>query len=167
MDLTIWEPFAQACREHLPKAIADILREKERVSAIGFITVEDFYGCYMTWGVVGEDVNEFYEWKHSYEPNPDFLYQPLVDVVEDDRLDVDFTRPSDELWAFATKFLSVLKDAIDSIPDAVFQENGYDRSDILFFAAQADGDYVDELLEESIPQFNTPETVQKYGWKPL
>ena len=49
------------------------------------------------------------------------------------------------------------------IPDEVFQKNGFQRKDILFFATMGDGDYIEEMLEASVKMFNAPETLEAYG----
>ena len=64
--------------------------------------------------------------------HPDFLYDPLVDIIEADE-EIDFCEPSDEKWDFAETLLSVLEKNIKEIPDEIFQKNGFQRKDILFF----------------------------------
>ena len=67
--------------EGFPNEINNILkmaRGKKRC-AIGCITTDDFYGCCLSWDYSCE-IEEYYGWEHGV--NPDFLYQPLVDIVE-------------------------------------------------------------------------------------
>ena len=61
--------------------------------------------------------------------------------------------------------LSVLEKNIKEIPDEIFQKNGFQRKDILFFATMGDGDYMEEMLEASVKMFNAPETREAYGMK--
>lgn len=99
MDMTMFEKFSQICAKKLPKEINKILKNAkgQKTCAIGFITVDDFYGFYLTWDY-GSSINEYYAWGNSLNPN--FLYQPLVDIV-DACMDIDFCNPSEEKWEFA------------------------------------------------------------------
>lgn len=144
--------FDRECGEKLPEAIGEILgRQPGRTPcAIGFVTTDDFYGCYLTWAYVRE-VSEYYDWEQSLEP--DFLYQPLVDAV-DACTDIDLCVASAEKWGFAAELLEVLAKNIKGLPEAVFAQNGYRREDVTFFATMGDGDYVQEMLEESLELFN-------------
>ena len=153
MDISRFEKFDRACSENLPKEIGKILKKAKRkkVCAIGFITTDDFYGMYLSWDY-SHDIDEYYDWENG--TNPDFLYQPLVDIVDSTK-DIDLLRASDEKWDFALTLLSVLEKNIKSIPDEVFEKNGFKREDILFFATMSDGDYVDEMLDASVKMFNS------------
>ena len=156
MDITKFETFSQKCSKELPGEINKILeaaRGKESC-AIGFITVDDFYGFYLTWDY-SRNINEYYDWENGLEP--DFLYQPLVDIVEACK-DIDFLNPSDEKWDFAQTLLTVLEKNIKQIPDEIFQKNGFKREDILFFATMGDGDYIQEMMDASVKMFNSSET---------
>ena len=93
---------------------------------------------------------------------PDFLFQPLVDIVESCE-DIDFCNPSDEKWEFAQTLLAVLEKNIKQIPDEIFLKNNFKREDILFFATMSDGDYIQEMLDASLKMFNTSETLERYG----
>lgn len=81
MDMAMFEKFSQICSKKLPKEINKILKKAkgQKACAIGFITVDDFYGFYLTWDY-GSSINEYYAWENSL--NPDFLYRPLVDIVD-------------------------------------------------------------------------------------
>lgn len=161
MDITEFEKFEQSCKEGFPKEINHILklaRGKNRC-AIGCITTDDFYGCYLTWDY-SCDIEEYYDWEQG--ANPDFLYQPLVDIVEACK-EIDFCKPSDEKWEFALTLLTVLDQAIKQLPNEVFSENNFKREDILFFATMSDGDYIQEMLDTSVKMFNSPATLQVYG----
>ena len=106
------------------------------------------------------ETDAYFEWENG--SNPDFLYQPLVDIVEADK-EIDFCEPSDEKWNFAETLLSVLEKNIKEIPEEIFKKNGFKREDILFFATMGDGDYIEEMLEASVKMFNSPKTLEAYG----
>lgn len=150
--MTRFAEFDRQCAEGLPLAIGEILgREPGRVPcAIGFVTTDDFYGCYLTWAY-GRKPSEYYDWEQSLAP--EFLYQPLVDVV-DACTDIDLCVASAEKWGFALALLEVLAKNIKGLPEEVFAQNGYRREDVTFFATMGDGDYVQEMLEESLAAFN-------------
>ena len=152
MDTSRFEKFDLVCSEKLPKEINKILKKAKgkKTCAIGFITTDDFYGMYLCWDY-SNNINEYYDWENS--SNPDFLYQPLVDIVDSSK-DIDLCNASDEKWDFALTLLSILEKNIKSIPGEVFQKNGFKREDILFFATMGDGDYVDEMLDISAKTFN-------------
>lgn len=161
MDITKFEPFSQKCLKELPGEINKILeaaRGKESC-AIGFITTDDFYGCYLSWDY-SKSIGEYYDWENGLEP--DFLYQPLVDIVDACK-DIDFCNPSDEKWEFAKTLLTVLGKNIQQLPDEIFEKNNFKREDILFFATMRDGDYIYEMMDESVKMFNSPETIEAYG----
>ena len=160
MDITKFEKFDQECAQKLPEEISKILKtaKGKDACAIGFITSDDFYGFYLSWDY-SIDIGEFYDWENCLQP--DFLYQPLVDVV-DACGDIDFCNPSDEKWDFAQTLLSVLEKNIKQLPDRIFQENICRREDILFFATMSDGDYIQEMLDTSVKMFNTSETLETY-----
>ena len=67
------------------------------------LATDDFYGFYIAWDYSTE-IDAYFEWENG--SNPDFLYQPLVDIVEADE-EIDFCEPSDEKWNFAETLLSV------------------------------------------------------------
>lgn len=162
MDTTIFETFSQTCSRKLPGEIDKILTaaKGQKACAISFITTDDFYGFYLAWDY-NSSIDEYYDWENGLEP--DFLYQPLVDIVESCK-DIDFCNPSDEKWEFARTLLSVLEKNIKEIPDEIFQKNGFRREDILFFATMSDGDYIEEMLQASVKLFNTQETLEAYGF---
>ena len=83
MELTRFEKFREGLAAHLPGAIDEILK-KEKGSdfcEIGFMTTDDFYGCFITWDTSG-CIDEYFDWDQQLEPETDFLYQPLVEVVD-------------------------------------------------------------------------------------
>ena len=164
MDLTKFEKFDQECAEKLAGEIGKILEasKEQKIHAIGFITVDDFYGFYLSWDYENNNVYENYDWNEALYP--EFLYQPLVDVVDACK-EIDFTVASDEKWGFAEELLTVLEKNIKQIPDEIFHKNAYRREDILFFATMADGDYMQEMLDASIKMFNSSETIEAYGPK--
>lgn len=161
MDRAIFESFSRICSARLPDEIDQILSaaQGENACAISFITTDDFYGFYLAWNC-GNSIDEYYDWENGSEP--DFLYQPLVDIVEACE-DIDFCTRSDEKWEFAKTLLSILEDNIKQIPDEIFQKNGYRREDVLFFSTMSDGDYIQEMLDASLKMFNAPETLEAYG----
>lgn len=161
MDIGMFELFGRRCSEELPGELEKILKEArgKEACAIGFITTDDLYGFYLSWNY-SRDVENYYDWGNGLEP--EFLYQPLVDIVEACG-EIDFCSPSDEKWEFVLTLLSVLEKSIGQIPEEVFEKNGFKREDILFFAAMSDGDYVREMLDASLKMFNTPETLAAYG----
>lgn len=160
MDIAKFKEFSQKCSEELPNEIDKILQNAKgkKACSIGFITTDDFYGFYLSWDY-NTDI-EYYEWECGAEP--DFLYQPLVDIVESCE-EIDFCNPSDEKWNFAETLLSVLEKNIKEIPDEIFKKNGFRREDALFFATMGDGDYIDEMFETSVKMFNAKETLETYG----
>ena len=153
MDRKRFEKFDLALSENLPKEIGKILKKAKRkkACAIGFITTDDFYGMYLSWEYT-HDIDEYYDWENG--GNPDFLYQPLVDIVDNTK-DIDLLRASDEKWDFALTLLTVLEKNIKQLPDEIFSKNGFKREDILFFATMGDGDYVEEMLDASVKMFNS------------
>ena len=153
MDIARFEKFDLECSRKLPGEIMEILKKAkgQRTCAIGFITTDDFYGMYLCWDYT-DKISEYFEWKNASEPG--FLYQTLVDVVDASK-DIDLCNPSDAKWDFALTLLAVLDKNIKSIPDKVFQKNGFKREDIVFFATMGDGDYVQEMLDASVKMFNT------------
>lgn len=150
--MTRFAEFDRECAAKLPEAIGEILGRQpgRKPCAIGFVTTDDFYGCYLTWAYVRE-VAEYYSWEQGLEP--DFLYQPLVDVVDACK-DIDLCVASAAKWGFAMELLAVLAKNIKGLPEEVFAQNGYRREDVTFFATMGDGDYVQEMLEESLALFN-------------
>lgn len=161
MDIAKFEKFNQICSEKLPNEIDKILNAArgKKACAVGFITTDDFYGFYLSWSY-SSNIDEYYDWENGLEP--DFLYQPLVDIVEDCE-DIDFCNPSDEKWEFAKTLLSVLEKNIKQIPDEIFQKNCFRREDVLFFSTMGDGDYIQEMMDTSVKMFNTAETLEAYG----
>lgn len=83
----------------------------------------------MSWDY-NTDIDEYYDWENG--ANPNFLYQPLVDIVDACK-EIDFCSPSDEKWNFAETLLSVLEKNIMEIPDEIFINNGFRREDVFFF----------------------------------
>lgn len=164
MDLAVFDKFDKECAENLEGEIGKILEagKTRKIHAIGFITVDDFYGFYLCWDYNNSNIYENYAWEQSLEP--DFLYQPVVDAVEACK-EIDFTAASDEKWEFAGALLAILEKYIKRLPDEIFLENNYRRDEILFFAAMADGDYVQEMLDASIRMFNCAEAVEAYWHK--
>ena len=162
MDIAVFKEFSETCSKELPNEIDRILQHAkgEKACAIGFITTDDFYGFYIAWDYSTE-IDAYFQWKNG--SNPDFLYQPLVDIVEADE-EIDFCEPSDEKWNFAETLLSVLEKNIQEIPEEIFEKNGFKREDILFFATMGDGDYVEEMLEASAKMFNSQKTLEAYGF---
>ena len=160
MDISRFEKFDAAIAENLSDTIDKILglKRKKKYCAVGFITTDDFYGFYLSWKYTYR-IGNFYDWKNGI--NPTFLYQPLVDVV-DATNDINLLERSNEKWEFAKVVLAVLEKNIKALPDEVFTKNGYNREDVLFFASMSDGDYIDEILDESVKMFNSAKTLKKY-----
>lgn len=161
MDTTRFQDFQRGLRAKLPAAVDRILaRARGRdCCLIGFLTTDDFYGCYLAWDTTGS-IDQYFEWD-QLETETDFLYQPLVDVVEAST-DVDFCSASPQKWAFAEAFLRVLEESIRAVPDQVFEKNGFRREDVLFLSAMTDGDYVEEMMNASLGMFNSKDTLARY-----
>lgn len=160
MNISRFEKFDAAIAENLSDTIDKILglKRKKKYCAVGFITTDDFYGFYLSWKYTYK-IDEFYDWRNGI--NPTFLYQPLVDIVDTSK-DINLLERSDEKWEFAKAVLAVLEKNIKALPDEVFTKNGYNREDVLFFATMSDGDYIGEMLDESVKMFNSADTLKKY-----
>ncbi len=165
MELSKFQDFRAGCARHLPGVVDQILKtgNGERRCAIGLVTTDDFYGFDVTWQFGSHvEIAEYYDWETAdIALDTDFLYQPLVDVVEAD--EIDFCQPSEEKWGFAVELLTVLAETIRDIPEEVFQRNGFRREEVLFFATMSDGDYMEELLEQSVGLFNGAQTREAFG----
>ena len=163
MDTKRFKQFREGLDAHLPGAVSEILAgEKGKdYCLIGILTTDDFCGCYLAWDTTGS-IDEYFEWD-EFETETDFLYQPLVDVVEASK-DVDLCTASPEKWAFAEAFLKVLEESIKALPDEVFEKNGFDREDVLFFSTMSDGDYVEEMMNASLRMFNSEETLEIFDF---
>ena len=161
MDTKRFKQFQEGLDAHLPSAVSEILAEEKGKDycLIGILTTDDFYGCYLAWDTTGS-IDEYFEWD-EFETETDFLYQPLVEVVDACK-DIDLCTASPEKWEFVKGFLSVLEGAVKALPDEVFEENGFAREDILFFATMSDGDYVEEMMNTSLRSFNSMETMEIY-----
>lgn len=161
MDITKFKKFEQKCSKELSGEINKILQKArgKEYCAIGFITTDDFYGFYLSWDY-SNAIDEYYDWENGL--SPDFLYQPLVDIVED-CTDIDLCNASDEKWDFALALLTVLEKNIKQLPDEVFRKNNFKREDILFFATMGSGDYIQEMLDTSVKMFNSQKTLEAYG----
>ena len=59
-------------------------------------------------------------------------------------------------------YMAVLEASIKALPEEVFTKNGFEREDILFFTTMSDGDYVEEMMNESLRKFNSRETMEIY-----
>ena len=153
-----FKTFDQACAANLADEVNKILKAAQghQKCAIGFITTDDFYGCYLCWDY-SHDIKEYFDWENSLAP--EFLYQPLVDVVEACQ-EIDFCNPSEEKWEFAKAFLAVLDQNIRRLPEQIFADHNFKRDDVLFFATMGDGDYVQEMLDASLELFHAPDTVR-------
>lgn len=160
MDIAKFTKFDQECAKKLPGEINKILEDAkgQNVCAIGFITTDDFYGLYLSWDYT-INIDDYYHWKNGLEP--EFLYQPVVDIVETCG-DIDFCNPSEEKWEFAQTLLAVLEKNIKQIPEEIFQKNDFKREDVLFFATMGDGDYIQEMMDVSVKMFNAPAAVERY-----
>ncbi|WP_321388066.1 DUF4303 domain-containing protein [uncultured Enterococcus sp.] len=162
--MSSFDIFSQELTEQLPAVIEEILSipSENRVYSIAFITTDDFYGFYVSFDYDTVDnphnIWEHFEWKHAIYPS--FLYQTLVDIVEAST--IDFTRTSDEKWAFAEQLMVLLNKHIQALSHEVFEKYGYQKENILFFTTMSDGDYMDELLTESAKLFNQSGTFEKY-----
>lgn len=163
MDTLIFEKFRQECSEKLPKVIDEILSlgKGESLGAIGFITTDDFYGFYLTWDFGNNiDIEEYYDWENDdISEDTGFLYQSLVDIVDGCK-EIDFCNPSEEKWGFAVTLLTTLSEVIKQLPDDIFLKNNFEKENILFFSTMGTGDYMQEMLDESVKMFNTRETVE-------
>ena len=162
MDTLIFEKFRRECMEKLRRVIDEILSlgKEENLGAIGFITTDDFYGFYVTWDF-GDNVDfeEYYDWENGI--NPDFLYQPLVDIVDGCK-EIDFCNPSEEKWDFAVTLLATLGEIIKQLPEDIFLKNNFKKENILFFSTMDSGDYMQEMLDVSIKKFNAKETLELF-----
>lgn len=165
MDALIFEKFRQEWSEKLPKVIDEILSfgKEESLGAIGFITTDDFYGFYVTWNF-GDDIeiNEYYDWENDdISEDTDFLYQSLAEIVDGCK-EIDFCNPSEEKWDFAVTLLRVMADVINQLPDEIFLKNNVKKENILFFSTMDTGDYMQEMLDDSVKKFNTRETLEVF-----
>ena len=165
MDTVVFDKFRQECSEKLPKVIDEILSmgKAEKLGAIGFITTDDFYGFYVSWDF-GDDIeiDEYYDWENDdICEDTNFLYQPLVDIVDGCK-EIDFCNPSDEKWDFALTLLTIMSEMIKQLPDDIFVKNNFKKENILFFSTMDTGDYMQEMLDESIKKFNTRDTLEAF-----
>ena len=165
MDALIFEKFRQECSKKLPKVIDEILSlgKDESLGAIGFITTDDFYGFYVTWNF-GDDTkyDEYYDWENDdINENTDFLYQSLVDIVDGCK-EIDFCNPSEEKWDFALTLLTTMAEIIHQLPNDIFLKNNIKKDNILFFSTMDTGDYMQEMLDDSVKKFNTRETLEVF-----
>lgn len=160
MDTDRFAEFDRQLKENLAGAVGEVLEKGigrglfgggNKIRAIGFITTDDFYGLYLTWSSKKGNIDRYYDWKDAIYPP--FLYQPLVDVVDNSK-DIDLLRKSDEKWGFAEALMKVLGENIIALPEELFQKYSCRREDITFFVTMADGDYIQEMLESSIKMFN-------------
>jgi len=157
--------FEKGLSENIANIVNGILQQKsdKKIYSIAFITTDDFYGIYVTSDYLEKDkainIWESFEWQGAVYPK--CMYQPLVDIVENNN-EIDFTTPSDEKWQFAQTLISILNKHIQNISEDVFGKNGYKREDIIFFITMSDGDYVDAMLKESVKTFNSSETLKRY-----
>ncbi len=165
MDLLKFENFRNEYNQNLPKVVDEILNtgKQEPLCAIGLITTDDFYGFYITWDFGNDiDAGNYFEWEpDDIRVDTNFLYQPLVDIVDRCK-DIDFCSPSEEKWDFAVSLLTVLQEIINQLPNEIFQKNNFKREDVLFFATMGDGDYVNEMLDTSIKMLNDQKTLEKF-----
>lgn len=164
MDVGRFGAFREGLAANLPAAVDEILggEKGKDCCAIAFLTTDDFYGCYMTWDTTGS-IDDFCDWPNELRPDPDFLYQPLVDVVDSSK-DIDVCNASPEKWDFAHTLLTVLAEAIEALPEEVFTKNGFEREDVLFFCTMSDGDYIEEMMNESLHLFNSDETLEAFDF---
>ncbi|MBP1044664.1 DUF4303 domain-containing protein [Enterococcus sp. BWM-S5] len=159
-----FEQFDQELREQLPSVIEEALSAEanDKIYSIAFVTTDDYYGFYVASDHDTENnphnIWEFFEWKQAIYPK--FLYQTVVEIVESSP--IDFTKRSDEKWNFGQQLMGLLNKHIQSLQSEVFEKHGYQKEDILFFMTMSDGDYMDELLVESVKLFNQSETIEKY-----
>ncbi|WP_347253067.1 hypothetical protein [Leminorella grimontii] len=160
--------FEKTLNSNLAESIRQVLQAKERVTYIGFVTTDDFYGAFVTYNRPEEqNIWEHSEWGQGL--SPDFLYQPLVDVVEKNEY-INFMEPSKEKWQFAETLMAVFSEQLQLLPDEVFSKAGYKRDELIFFMTMSDGDYMDEMLIESVERFNSKETISHClgnNWKEI
>ena len=165
MDLRTFDGFKKGCDQNLPQVVDEILGKcrHENHCAIGLITTDDFYGFYITWDFGNDiDAGNYFEWEpDDIRVDTNFLYQPLVDIVDRCK-DIDFCSPSEEKWDFAVSLLTVLQEIINQLPNEIFQKKNFKREDVLFFSTMGDGDYVNEMLDTSIKMLNDQKTLEKF-----
>lgn len=158
--------FERLLKENLADLIAEILCAKERVTYIGFVTTDDFYGAFVTWNQPQQNnIWEHFEWGRGLGPN--YLYQPLVDVVESNE-QINLMESSPEKWRFAEALMDVFHDQLNQLPDTVFMNAGYKRDELIFFMTMSDGDYMDEMIIASVESWNSEKAIQNClstGWK--
>lgn len=166
----MWKNFKEDLKKALPQLVTEILdyKSEEKVYAIAFLTTDDFYGMYVAFETIENLKRSKYsadsiqwfanEWTYSDQELPTKfnkeLYTNLVEVI-DASTDIDLMRPSNEKWNFAIQFMEVIKEAIDCVPQSLFEQYGYVKDDIVFLATMSDGDYMDEMLLESAKRFNS------------
>ena len=163
--------FTEELKVAMPQLISEILsyRNEEKVYGIAFVTTDDYYGMYVAFETLEhmkqlknpENTWFVNEWGYSDTALPTKfnkeLYQNLVNVIETDD-GIDFTKPSDEKWNFAVQLIQAIKEAIDVVPQTLFEQYGYLKDDIVFLTTMSDGDYMDEMLLESTKLFNSFKT---------
>ena len=170
--------FTKELKMIIFELISEILsyKKEEKIYGIAFVTTDDYYGMYIAFETLenlnrSKRPNTFWfvnEWGYSDSDlsvkfNQE-LYQNLVDVIEINK-EMEFTKPSDEKWEFAMQLMQAIKEAIDSLPQFIFEQNNYSKDDIVFLATMSDGDYMEEMFLESARIFNSPLALTKNNFK--
>lgn len=165
-----FDKFTAELTAAMPQLVSEILgATKEKVYAIAFITTDDFYGMYVAFETLenykktpagNKDTYRRWacnEWGYSDAKLPsDFnpvLYKNLVQVAEAYE-EPDLMHMSPEKWAYAQAFIHAVGDALKTVPDSIFGQYGYNRADIIFFTTMSDGDYMEEMMKESVLLYN-------------
>lgn len=172
-----FDKFKSELRVAMPQLLSEIMSSHNgKVYAIAFVTTDDFYGMYVAFETVENYENtptgrknayrrwSCNEWGYSDKELPtDFnhaLYENMVQVV-DSYDEPNLMNPSPEKWAFAQAFIQSLGDALESVPDSIFETHDYSRHDIVFYTTMSDGDYMREMMKESVMQYNCAPTITK------
>lgn len=174
MSKFLFNEFKEQLKAIMPEHINEILsaQPQNKIYAIAFVTTDDFYGMYTAYETKekllslggAEEINAHQwsanEWSYSMNGPRDIFYDCLVNIAESDH-QINLMVPSDEKWGYAVSFLDVVCEAIQSVPQQVFKDNGYSKEEIVFFVTMSDGDYMDEMIIESAKKCNAPATIQE------
>ena len=76
--------------------------------------------------------------------------------------EIDFCNPSEEKWDFALTLLTTMAEIIHQLPNDIFLKNNFKKDNILFFSTMDTGDYMQEMLDDSVKKFNTRETLEVF-----
>ncbi|MGC6767036.1 hypothetical protein [Enterococcus sp. LJL51] len=58
-------------------------------------------------------------------------------IIDNDEV-TDFTRPSDEKWAFALTLIDTINEALEAVPKTLFTKQGYEKENVIFSVTMSD-----------------------------